>query len=205
MLVTHDGEVCHVERHLARLEHSAKTLGFIFNDEKIQRKLHTEIKRATPHIATRLRLTLFPNGNVEIVSAPLAPLPEGPVNLLVEKKPLSKSRPLCAHKTTLRDEYDQGIRRADARGAFDSLFFTDDGHLVEGGRSNIFVQLDGRWWTPPLSDGALPGITRALLLDDPAWNAGERTLLLADMRDGQSLMVCNALRGAVSARLSSDP
>jgi para-aminobenzoate synthetase / 4-amino-4-deoxychorismate lyase len=46
---------------------------------------------------------------------------------------------------------------------------------------------------------------RALLLEDPAWGAGERTLRLEDLRRGRSLMVCNALRGAVPGRLIFDP
>ena len=162
MLVTRNAQVRHVERHLARLQHSAMTLGFVFNDAKILGELDAGVARATPDIASRLRLTLFHDGHVDVTSAPLTPLPDGRVDLLVEEKPLSESRPLSAHKTTRREEYDQGTRRAEAHGAFDCLFFTKDGRLVEGGRCNIFVQIDGRWWTPPLSDGALPGIMRAL-------------------------------------------
>jgi para-aminobenzoate synthetase / 4-amino-4-deoxychorismate lyase len=199
--VTRNGEIRHIERHLARLAHSAMTLGFKFDDAKIHSALDFGIARTTPNIESRLRLTLFHDGRVEIVGAPLASLPDGHVDLLIEEKPLSDSRPLSAHKTTLREEYDQGTRRAEARGAFDSLFFTSDGRLVEGGRCNIFVQIDGRWWTPPLSDGALPGIMRALLLEDPAWDAGERSLRLDDLRRGRSLMACNALRGAIPGRL----
>ena len=93
------------------------------------------------------------------------------------------------------------MRAAEAAGAFDSLFFTADGRLVEGGRSNVFLQLDGRWWTPPLADGALPGVMRGLLLEDPAWAAAERPLTRADLARAEAVVVCNALRGAVPARL----
>jgi para-aminobenzoate synthetase / 4-amino-4-deoxychorismate lyase len=205
MLVTRDGEVRHVDRHLARLQQSARALGFVFDVAKIQSALDAGVARATADIASRLRLTLFHDGHIDITHAPLKPLPDGRVDLLIEEKPLSEPRPLSAHKTTMRDEYDQGTRRAEVRGAFDSLFFTHDGRLVEGGRCNIFVQIDSRWWTPPLSDGALPGIMRTLLLEDPAWGAGERSLLLADLHRGRSLMVCNALRGAVPGRIVIDP
>ncbi len=205
MLVTPDCQVRHAQRHLARLEQSAHSLDFHFNHTKIRSELNAAIASRTQHIASRLRLTLFQDGYEEIISAPLAPLPDSGVDLLVEEKPLSDSRQLATHKTTLREEYDQGVRNAEARGAFDSLFFTEDGRLVEGGRCNIFVRVDGRWWTPPLSDGALPGIMRALLLEDSALDAGERTLRLADIRSAQSFMVCNALRGAVPARLIINP
>ena len=205
MLVTRNRQVRHVERHLARLARSATELGFRFDADQVHRELDAGVARAAADIASRVRLTLFHNGSIEITSAPLSQLPDGRVDLLIESNPLSTPRPLAAHKTTVRDEYDQGTRRAEAYSAFDSLFFTADGRLVEGGRSNIFVQIDGHWWTPPLSDGALPGIMRALLLEDPAWSAGERSLRLEDLLRGRSLMVCNALRGAVPGRIAIDP
>lgn len=205
MLVTRNRQVRHVERHLARLERSATELGFHFDVAQVERELALAVAHVAADIASRLRLVLSHDGGIEMTSAPLAPLPDGRVDLLIESNPLREPRPLASHKTTLRDEYDQGTRRAEARGAFDSLFFTADGRLVEGGRCNIFVQIDGRWWTPPLSDGALPGVMRSLLLEDPAWGAGERTLRLADLRRGRSLMVCNALRGVVPGRLVIDP
>lgn len=204
MLVTRDGRVRHIERHLMRLQHSATALGFVFAPKEIHSELGASVALATSDSPSRLRLMLFRDGRIEITRGTLVPLPDGPVDLLIEDKPLNDARPLSAHKTTLRDEYDQGTRRAEARGAFDSLFFTADGRLVEGGRSNIFLQIDGHWWTPPLSDGALPGIMRALLLEDPAWNATERTLRLEDLKRAQSLVVCNALRGAMPARLIMD-
>ena len=205
MLVTRDRQVRHVERHLARLERSAIALGFRFDAEQVGRELELAVTHAIPNIASRLRLTLSHDGGVEITIAALTPLPHGRVDLLIESKPLHEPRPLASHKSTLRDEYDQGTRRAEALGAFDTLFFSADGRLVEGGRSNVFVQIDGRWWTPPLTDGALPGVMRSLLLEDPAWGAGERTLRLADLRRGRSLLVCNALRGVVPGRLVIDP
>jgi para-aminobenzoate synthetase / 4-amino-4-deoxychorismate lyase len=205
MLVTRNQQVRHAELHLARLQRSAAALDFRFDADQVHRELDAGVTRTIPDIASRLRLTLFREGRVEISSAPLLPLPDGRVDLLIEPNPLSAPRPLSAHKTTFRDEYDQGTRRAEARGAFDALFFTTDGRLVEGGRSNVFVQIDGRWWTPPLSDGALPGVMRALLLEDSAWGAAERTVRLADLRRARSLMVCNALRGAVPGRIVIDP
>ena len=96
------------------------------------------------------------------------------------------------------------MRAAESAGAFDTLFFNAAGRLVEGGRSNVFVRLDGRWWTPPLSDGALPGVMRGVLLADPAWDAHERGLTRADLARAQGLVVCNALRGALIAELPAE-
>lgn len=46
---------------------------------------------------------------------------------------------------------------------------------------------------------------RGLLREDPAWQAGERTLRLSDVQRAGSLIVCNALRGALQGRLVIDP
>ena len=154
-----------------------------------------------PGVASRLRLALAHDGTLQVTHAPLSPLPDGLVSLLVADQRLPDHNPLSAHKTTLRQHYDDGVRAAEHAGAFDSLFFTEDGRLVEGGRSSVFVQLGGRWFTPPLSDGALPGVMRAVVLEDPSWNAVERSLRLDELRDAEALMVCNALRGPLFARL----
>jgi para-aminobenzoate synthetase/4-amino-4-deoxychorismate lyase len=125
--------------------------------------------------------------------------------VIVSERNVAHADPLAAHKTTRRALYDDGVRAAEAAGAFDSLFFSDDGRLVEGGRSNVFLEIDGRWWTPPVADGALPGVMRSVLLHDPGWNAGERSLSRADLQRASGIVVCNALRGALPARLAGGP
>jgi para-aminobenzoate synthetase/4-amino-4-deoxychorismate lyase len=86
-------------------------------------------------------------------------------------------------------------------GAFDTLFFNERGELTEGGRSSVFVQIDGQWMTPPLASGLLPGVMRAELLADPAWAAIERPLSMQDLRDADAVCVCNALRGVLRAHI----
>jgi para-aminobenzoate synthetase/4-amino-4-deoxychorismate lyase len=81
------------------------------------------------------------------------------------------------------------------------LFFNERGELTEGGRTTVFVKLDGQWWTPPLSSGVLPGVMRSVLLADASMEARERVLLRPDVLRAEALMLCNALRGAVPARL----
>ncbi len=204
MLVTRDQRLRHVEHHLARLARSATLLDFLFQHAQVLAKLDAALAETAIGVKSRLRLALARDGDIDITSAKHLPQPDGPVQLLIDSNPLPGPRHLAMHKTTLRAEYDDGLRRAETRGAFDTLFFTADGRLVEGGRSNVFALIDGRWSTPPLSDGALPGVMRGLLLDDPTWQASERTLRLSDLRRARSLIVCNALRGAVPARLVID-
>ncbi|NML15182.1 aminodeoxychorismate synthase component I [Azohydromonas sp. G-1-1-14] len=188
----------HLERHLGRLRRSAQALEFHFDEAAVRRQLDTALTTLPGQVPHRVRLALRQDGHCSITQAPLAPLPAAPVGLLLAAEPLEPS-PLSRHKTTLRARYDAGVRAAEQAGAFDMLFFTPEGRLIEGGRSNVFVQLDGRWWTPPLEDGALPGVMREVLMAQ--LGAAERSLRREDVLNAQSLTVCNALRGALPARL----
>ena len=195
----------HLDRHLARLAHSAAVLGFAFDRDALLEALRIAVQALPPGGVSRLRRELAHHGRITVTSAALSPLPDGQAELLIAPEPLAGGDPLSRHKTTLRQHYDAGVRAAERQGAFDSLFFTRTGRLVEGGRSNVFVLLGGRWWTPPLSDGALPGVMRAMLLEDPAWGGGERTLYLGDLQSARSIVVCNSLRGVIPARLAAVP
>jgi len=64
------------------------------------------------------------------------------------------------------------------------------------------VRVDGRWLTPPLGSGVLPGVMRGVLLDDPDWNAEEAVITRAMLDGAQDLVICNALRGAMKATLA---
>jgi para-aminobenzoate synthetase/4-amino-4-deoxychorismate lyase len=191
------------ERHLARLSHSAQVLGFAFDDQAVNGAIDEALASLPVDAPSRLRLALSHDGRVRATHALLSPLPPGEAGLVVAPQRLPDHNPLAAHKTTLRNVYDAGVQAAERAGAFDSLFFTADGRLVEGGRSSVFLRLDGRWWTPPLSDGALPGVMRAQLLADASFGAAERTLRAADLQRAESIVVCNALRGRVPAHLLS--
>jgi len=203
------GTVRHLALHLARLQHSATRLGFVCDAQRLRASLDRALQQhlsSSPagSVGVRVRLALARNGDTEVVCAALTPLPDGPVRVVLASDlglPATNANdPLLQFKTTRRADYDAGWQQAERQGAFDALFFNRDGELTEGGRSNVFVKLDGRWWTPPLSCGVLPGVMRGQILADPAWAAAERRLTLADVRRAEDWMVCNALRGALPAQ-----
>ncbi len=192
-----------LDRHLQRLGHSARALGFTFDAQRVREQIAAHCWDVVTS-AHRLRVVLSHDGRVQITSAVLPELAcdaAGRVGLLVAPHRLPNAQPLARHKTTLRQHYDDGVRAAEAAGAFDSLFLTVDGRLVEGGRTSVFLKIDGQWWTPPIADGALPGVMRSVVLEDSAWQAGERTLVEADLARAEAIMVCNALRGPLTGVL----
>jgi len=191
-----NGRIALLQRHQARLASSARVLGFAFDPAAFEALL-----ARLPGGLRRVRVTLNHEGRLTLAEGALLPLPHGPAMLRLASTPLPADRLLPGHKTTLRAAYDAGVRAAEEAGAFDTLFFDASGHLLEGGRSSLFVKLGGRWFTPPVSAGLLPGVMRAALLEDPAFAASERPITRDELLRAEALMACNALRGAMAARL----
>jgi len=190
----------HLDLHLQRLRASAAYFGFAFDVQAIHEAINStcaSLETEGPH---RMRLALRQDGSHTLQIAPLAPL-TAPVKLMLASTRTAADDVFLRHKTTVRDAYDGAWRTAEAQGAFDMLFCNERGELTEGGRSNVFVRLDGHWYTPPLDAGLLPGVMRSVLLADPAWKARERRLTLDDLRRAEEVVVCNALRGALPATI----
>lgn len=55
-------------------------------------------------------------------------------------------------------------REASDAGAADALLTDYRGRILEGSASNLFMVKNGRLYTPPISDGILPGVTRSVVL-----------------------------------------
>ncbi len=200
---TKEAGIRHWDRHLSRLETSAQWCGFGLDQTLLQKRIEETCAGFEAKAGYRLRIALGKSGEIAVTSAPLAPLAALTVDVLLASEygfaARSADDPLLRHKTTSREEYDRAWREAEALGAFDMLFFNGRGELTEGGRSNVFVKLNGRWSTPPLDAGLLPGVMRGVLIEE--LDADERTLTRKDLDRAESLMICNALRGAVPVRL----
>lgn len=193
----------HLERHLARLLSSATHFRFSVDEAMVRQRLALACEQLPDEGAYRMRLSLSPAGQITVSLAPLRPL-TAPVKLLLSKTPMSSEDSFLRHKTSLRRVYDQGWQQAEAVGAFDSIFYNERGEITEGGRSNLFIKLNGRWFTPPLSAGLLPGVMRAAMLEDEALNASERCFGINELRAAEDVAACNALRGWLRADILVD-
>ncbi|NMM38436.1 MAG: aminodeoxychorismate synthase component I [Glaciimonas sp.] len=188
----------HLTLHLKRLCASADYFGFAYAEGKVRRALEDALNKLPFDGAHRARLSLDQSGQCVVQSVPLAPLPVQ-VKVLISAHPTNAADLFLRHKTTLRAGYDAAWHEAELKGAFDTIFTNTEGELTEGGRSNIFLQIQGHWYTPPLESGVLPGVMRGVLLAAPEWAASERRMTLVDLRAAERVVVCNALRGAVMA------
>ncbi|MFA9274220.1 MAG: aminodeoxychorismate synthase component I [Candidatus Aquirickettsiella gammari] len=197
---THEEGYRYLDRHLARLQNSAAYFEFKFVRDNILRALQDYQQHFASTKEYRVKLSLKPNGDIVLQHAELHAL-EQPVRIFVNPQKCSTTPVFLAHKSTHRALYDRAWQEAEKQGGFDSLFCNSTGKITEGGRSNVFVKINGNWYTPPLSDGVLPGIMRGVLLEDSQLQATEKSLTLQDLQQADEILVCNALRGVLKAEL----
>lgn len=83
-------------------------------------------------------------------------------------------------------------------GADEALFLDTEGHISEASASNVFLCKEGALVTPPISCGALPGITRATVLElAPALGltVEERRVDPHELADADEAFLTSSLRG----------
>ena len=74
--------------------------------------------------------------------------------------PINHRSPLAQVKSTSYQEHLLARREARRHQADEGILLNTDGLLAEGAMSNIFIVRGSEVLTPPVEDGALPGITR---------------------------------------------
>jgi para-aminobenzoate synthetase/4-amino-4-deoxychorismate lyase len=183
-----------LDRHLARLADSAAHFGFGLDPAALRARLAAEVAGAGP---ARVRVLLHRRGRVEVDLGPLPPPPAAPVRLAVDPEPVDGDQSWRRHKTTRRDVF--RVRAERHPDADDVVLVNRHGQVTETTIANLAVCLDGRWWTPPLTAGCLPGVARGRLLE--AGRLAERELTPADLRRADDLAVVSSLRGWRSAVL----
>ena len=111
-----------------------------------------------------------------------------------ETSPLSRIKSLNYLGNRLAREE---VRRS---GLDEALFLNTRGLLAEGSATNIFMVRRGQLLTPPVEDGALPGVTRGAVLDLAAV-AGipvcEASLAMDDLRGAEEAFLTNAVGGVM--------
>jgi branched-chain amino acid aminotransferase len=172
-----DGTAFAVRRHLARLRRTAQGLGLTlpYDDTTLRDAIDSTIDANHPGVG-RVRLTASGGaaplgsgrghgpGTVVIQCGPLVPW-DAAAEVITVPWPRNERGALAGLKTTSYAENVIAYYRAEASGAQEALFGNTVGNLCEGTGSNVFVVLDGRLITPPLSSGCLAGVTRELLLE----------------------------------------
>lgn len=189
-----DGHYPLLDLHLDRLEDSADYFGFACDRIAIEAALLRETDALLEQQPRRVRLLLDTDGTIRIECEILSSPPEvmAQVRLAIERT--DPSDPFLFHKTTRRPLYNRAFREASASGLADVLFLNTRGELTEGAASNVILEKAGKWYTPPIESGVLPGVYRRHLLQTRS-NIEVCVLALSDLKSADAIYISNAVRG----------
>jgi len=98
------------------------------------------------------------------------------------------------HKTTHRPVYAEAFKAATQAGFDDVLFLNLRSEVTEGAIHNIFIEKDGRLFTPSVDCGLLAGVQRRHILETHP-NVEERILYPQDLHQADAIYLSNAVRG----------
>ena len=178
-----------LEHHVERLRDSAAYFGFAFDETDVRAVMATAGVDSDRPVKIRLRLAR--GGKIELSTAPLDRGAPEPVRLALDDVPVDPSDVFLFHKTTRRRLYEDA--RARHPDADDTLLVNTRGQITETSAANVAAKLNGRWWTPPLDAGLLPGTERAALLADGT--IVERAIGSDEAKKAEALAVFNSVRG----------
>jgi para-aminobenzoate synthetase/4-amino-4-deoxychorismate lyase len=179
----------HLDAHIERLRESAGYFGFAFDEADVRAVL--EDAGAAADRPVRVRLRLARSGKTEIGVAPIDPGDLEPVRVALDDHPVDPADVFLFHKTSLRARYEEA--RARHPGAADVLLVNDRGDVTESTIANVAVKLAGRWWTPPVDAGLLPGIGRAAALE--VGEVSERPIAIRELAGAEEVALISDTRG----------
>ena len=200
-IAVRDGRAARLNAHLIRLRDGADIIGLNvpLGDQELSAALQDVID-ANGISEGILRLTL--------TRGLLPPVPAQPSLLITgaaQDETTAKGVNAVIATVTRRNEHSplSGIktigfldeilaaREAALRGADEALLLNSSGNLAEATVANLFLVIDGGTVTPPVIDGALPGVMRAEVIKVLA--AAERTLKPADLAIASEAFLTNSL------------
>jgi branched-chain amino acid aminotransferase len=89
------------------------------------------------------------------------------------------------------------VEEAHEKGFDEVILLNERGEISECTSANFFIACGDKVWTPPLSSGCLPGVTRDILLHEihvPGFEIGEKTLLLPTVEQADDVFITSTTR-----------
>jgi branched-chain amino acid aminotransferase len=201
------GRVELLGEHVRRLTKSARALGLPPppTDPELRERVRATVARSSTRDG--LLELRFARGEVEIevvggVSFGTDALAQG-LALVTASFPRDEAALSAAHKTTDRRDFARARDDARRAGADEALLLNKAGRVACAAAANLFVLRDDGLVTPPVSEGALPGVMRAALLA-AARSLGvpvrEAPLTRADLAAAPDLLLTASAHGLLSVR-----
>jgi branched-chain amino acid aminotransferase len=200
-----------VTRHLARLVRSAVALGLPAPDTDALRTAVDEVAGAGDVTDAVVRV-VYTSGSGPLSSdrgegKPTAAVLLGPAaerpqstDVITVPWPRNERGALVGVKTTSYAENVLALAEARRRGASEAIFANTSGNLCEGSGSNVFLALEGRLLTPPLSAGCLAGVTRALIVERCGLDVAEQDVPVTMLAQADEAFLTSATRNVQAIR-----
>ncbi|WP_404301927.1 aminotransferase class IV [Alicycliphilus denitrificans] len=196
-LALEEGRPRHLDRHLARMAASCAHFAYAWDEARVRACL-ADVAAAHGRGLWRVRLLLDAEGVPRAEAFALQPTVT-PVRLRLADRPLAQAHgEWVRHKTTRRAHY-AAFAPAAGSGWFDTVLYNEAGEITETTFGNLALRLDGRWVTPALSCGLLPGVGRGVALEQG--RLMEQVVRLQDLPRVQVWAFINSLRGWLEATL----
>jgi branched-chain amino acid aminotransferase len=180
-------------RHMRRALNSAPFSGATIPKEEDLRSGVEQLLNEQNHERGLLRLSFGNNGDWVAVHLPYAELVDA-AKLVVH----SQQVPSVGSQVK-RFPYDHrlSILKSAQNLSFDeAVVLNEYNKISEAAVSNLLLKIDGQWVTPPLTDGALPGVVRALILEN--CDVSVRSIDFSEMHKIESAFLIGSLRIAQS-------
>jgi len=178
-----------LEEHLKRLSDSASYFDFIYNDHQTRERL-LESESNMPPEGAKVRLTLDPDGTIDIEIGSLGGVKNNNLNVGLALSPIDSQNQFLYHKTTIRDVYEQAkLSRPDCD---DVILWNERNEVTESCRSNVVVEIGGELLTPPIHCGLLSGTFRDRLLSEK--KIKERVITTNDLKNAYKIYTINSVR-----------
>ena len=206
-----DGVLFAFERHYRRMRHDAERMhvSFGFSQEELESGLLSLVEANQAHNATlrvvvvRTRGGLFEapdlsrDADLIAFTANLNSWGEG-VKLSYKPNARFGACPFAGTKITSWAQNLTWNEEAHEEGFDEYILLNEDGQVSECTSANIFAVDEDHVWTPPLmTSGCLPGVTRALLLEEvlvPGLTISERELTPSDLEEADQVFITSTTR-----------
>jgi branched-chain amino acid aminotransferase len=159
---TVDNKPWAMSRHMRRAVSSARKIGLGVPSEELIREAVERLCMAEKHSYGVLRISFGQNGNWSAVHLPYEPIRQGAKLLSYDKEIAILGQPIKSYPYTHRLEILEAIKLL---GADEAIVCNDKGKVCEGSVTNLLLRIENTWVTPPISDGVLPGVMRALVIE----------------------------------------
>ena len=173
------------EQHLERMTKASRYFAFPFDSEYFRQKIEEECQACASYQDYRLRISLSKSGEIELSRQILTPLSPSfcKAKLCLQEADLNQS--FTYFKTTHRPHLSLGEQ--------EKIYHNKSEELLETSIGNLVLKIAGKFYTPPIRLGILPGIYRQHLLE--TGQVEEKVLTLADLNQAETIYGCNAVRG----------